>query len=151
MYQKYTNLDDALYYLAEQVRDSIDYAQATCPRFNNPREMFQYLRGNTTYQNDPSGTELFQKMETLFSNYTSANGTYYCPGCGDCDCFVITALACMYAQGWDDMFIVLAGNGSEPSHIWCGLWWDGEPYHIDLTQPWPDTYRNYKYVQILEL
>lgn len=145
----YKNINDTLKHLKIQVIDSIPYAADVTPQFDYPNELFDWLKKNTLYKNDPKDTELLQTMQTLFEgNYPGHR-----PGEGDCDCFVIACLAACYVQGakWRNLVVTLAGRDKiAPVHIWSGIIFDGQYYAIDLTQPDFDTTRSYKYTQDLK-
>lgn len=122
--KKYESLDDTLAYLKIQVIDSLEFASKTCPDFKDPRELFSWLKKRVRYQNDPKGIEYLQTMQTLFKN----------GGLGDCDCFVITTLACMIVNDWQGVSIALVGRSkSYPVHIYTVIDWNGERKVFDLT------------------
>lgn len=127
--KKYKSLDDTLKHLKLQVIESVPFAEQVCPKFDNPEELFYWLKGKLKYKNDPAGTELLQTMQTMF------RGHYWgVPGWGDCDCFVITTLACMIVQGWDEISIALVGRKrAAPVHIYTIIDWNGERQVFDLT------------------
>lgn len=145
---RYKNINDTLRHLKIQVIDSLPYAKENVPKFNYPYQLFEWLKSNITYRNDPRDTELLQTMQTLFEgNYPG-----YAPGEGDCDCFVISCLASCYVQGpkWRDLIVTIAGRDKfSPVHIWSGINFDGQYYAMDLTQPEFDSTRHYKYTQDL--
>lgn len=122
--QKYKSLDETLGYLKIQVIDSIPYASQVCPKVKDPRELFRWLKSKVRYQNDPAGTELLQTMPTMFRN----------GGRGDCDCFVITTLACLIVNGFTDIKIILVGRRRAfPVHIYTIVYEDGKRIVFDLT------------------
>lgn len=139
----YTNLKAVLNGIRTQVIDSYSYCQNKMPRFDNPEQMFKNLKLLITYKSDPSGTELLQSVPTLFeNNYHGIRGA------GDCDCFVILWLAMCKVHGWNDNKIVLAGrNKINPVHIYCTIRYGNETFNADLTQPYFNTIRPYKYLQ----
>lgn len=135
----YVDLKTTLQYLKIQVFDSIEFAAKTCPEFNNPKELFNWLKSKTKYTPDGEN-EYIQTMQTLF-----ANG-----GRGDCDCYVVTALACFYVLGWTDCRVVLTGrNKRNAVHIYTMVKHAGEWYIFDLTNSKFDYERHYPYYQIL--
>lgn len=142
----YTDIDATMKGIRIQVIDSLDYCINEMPRFDNPAQMFNTLKNLITYKNDPQGTELLQSVPTLFENNFWGRSGY-----GDCDCFSILALSMFVANGWNKKRIVLAGrNKLAPSHIWVMLKFEGKWYDFDLTQPFFNTRRSYKFIQYLE-
>lgn len=142
--KKYKSLDDTLKHLKLQVIESVPFAEKVCPQFDNPEDLFYWLKGKVKYKNDPAGIELLQTMQTMF------RGRYWgVPGWGDCDCFVITTLACMIVQGWEDIDIALVGRKrSVPVHIYTIIYWNGERKVFDLTNRDFDHERDtYNYIQ----
>jgi len=139
--------------LRQQIIDSIPYAYENCPRFQNPEQLFKWLRSITKYKSDPEGYEFIQEMETLFSNFQHRTGKVYYVGEGDCDCFTVTALACMYVQGWIKEFgFVLAGrNKRAPVHIYAYIVFKGNYYIFDLTQPRINLVNDYPISQEMQL
>ena len=142
---KYKDIDHTLKQLRRQTIDSYDFASETCPEFNSPEDLFYWLKTQVIYKNDPPGVEYLQTMQTLYSD-----DKYNRAGEGDCDCFVITTLACMKVNGWDNVFIILVGRDkSRPAHIYSGVEINGKMKYLDLTNPYYNMERNYKYKQIL--
>lgn len=144
---KYKNIDHTIKQLRRQVIDSYDFASKTCPEFSSPEDLFYWLKKQVVYKNDPPGVEFLQTMQTLYSDnkYNRARE-------GDCDCFVITTLACFKVNGWNNIFIVLAGRDrNKPAHIYSGIEVDGKIEYLDLTNPYYNMERNYKYKQILPI
>ena len=142
---KYRDIDHTIKQLRRQVVDSYDFASKTCPEFESPEDLFYWLKRQVIYKNDPPGVEFLQTMQTLYSDnkYNRARE-------GDCDCFVITTLACMKVNGWNNVFIVLVGRTTgRPAHIYSGVEVNGKIKYLDLTNPYYDMERNYKYKQIL--
>lgn len=138
----YTDLTTTLKYLKIQVIDSIPFAAENCPNFrNNPKGLFYWLKGWLRYQDDPKGVELLQTMQTLWNN----------GGLGDCDCFVITTIACLLVNDFKDINVVLVGrNRRNAVHIYTQVIQDGKPYILDLTNTYFDHERNsYNYKQVL--
>lgn len=130
-----------------QVIDSYQFCIDNIPQFNTPAELWKYLKSAVSYKNDPPGIELLQTAQTLFEeNYWGI------PGAGDCDCFSILVLASCMVQGWKDQRIVLAGRSKiAPVHIWTEVKFNGTWYSMDLTQPYFNTVRKYKYIQYLNV
>lgn len=147
----YTNLPDVLIDIKTQVKESLIFAAKNVPFFTNPSDLFYWLKGNITYRADPNKVELLMTMQTFFSGVRT--GT---PGAGDCDDFTITALACLLALGFDDVFIVLVGYNEEtPVHIYPAVNDNGLKW-FDLTNNFYNQQRKqgsrgkYNYQQILE-
>jgi len=151
--EKYTDINRTVYLLREQVIDSVPTAYELCPKFDNPEQLFKWLRLNTQYKNDPEGVELIQSMETLLSPYQHSSGHYYAPGRGDCDCFTVTTLACIYVQGWPEEFgLYLLGRSKRaPVHIYSWVHWNGEEVILDLTRPYINDAKEYPLYQKIEL
>lgn len=143
--ESYKDINTTLYWLVEQAKAGIDYCKRQFPAFSSPIEMFYYLKPRVTFHKDPPGTELIQSPGTMFEN--NYHGV---PGAGDCDCFVTLLLACAWANGWPGSKIVLTGNRKRsPSHIYVIQEWNGEQIILDLTEPSPNSERQYKYKQVL--
>jgi hypothetical protein len=141
----YTDINATMKGIRTQVIDSIEYAQNNLPRFKNPEQMFNVLKQMTTYRNDPPGVELLQSVGTLFeNNYWGVSGA------GDCDCFSILVLTCCLVNGWNNQEIILAGRSRlAPVHIWTRVKFKGRWYDVDLTQPYINSVRPYKFTQAL--
>jgi len=137
--EKYTDINRVCQVIRLQIIDSIPYAYENCPQFDNPGQLFKWLRNNTRYKSDPEGYEFIQSMPTLFSNFKHKTGKVYGVGQGDCDCFTVTSIACMYVQGEDwikNFGFVLAGRSKKaPVHIYSYINYDGKYHIFDLTQP----------------
>ena len=141
----YQNIQDTMNKLRNQILDSYDYAFENTPYFENPDKLFYWLKLRTTYKKDPVGVELLQEMRTMFEN-----NRYGYPGYGDCDCMTIATVACMAVNNWPGKQIIIVGNDkSKPQHIYAGVFWEGVPYTLDLTNPYINMERKYKYKQIL--
>lgn len=153
--EPYSDINRVCELIRLQVIDSIPFALENVPRFQNPEQLFKWLRLNTSYKNDPEGYEFLQSMETLFNRFEHSSGHVYNPGQGDCDCFVISTIAAMYVQGEDwieDFGFYLAGrNKSAPVHIFSYIVWDGKEHILDLTQPYMDKVRDYPHLQKMQL
>lgn len=143
----YTDINATMQGIRTQVIDSLEYCANEMPRFSDPEQMFKALKEMVTYKNDPPGVELLQSVPTLFeNNYWKKRGA------GDCDCFSILALAMCIVNGWNDQQIVLAGRSKlAPVHIWTRVKYKGKYYDFDLTQPYFNTCREYKFVQYLNV
>jgi len=144
---KYKNINDTLRMLILQVVDSYEYAFQVCPKFNNPEQIFNWLKLNTTFRDDPPGQELLQTMPTMFEGKIHRT-----PGGGDCDCFVIAGIACLKINGFDDIAIILCGRDKvAPVHIYLRVL-DGEEWKVfDLTNRYYNEMRPYRYSQFLRI
>jgi len=141
--KEYTGIDETIYFLKLQIIDSLDYALKTTPNFENPRQLFEWLKPKLIYKNDFANTELLQSMPTLFKN--NCHGT---PGAGDCDCFTITTVACMIAQDWNNININLVGRQkTHPVHIYTDIIWKGQRQVLDFTNKKFNQERPYPYRQ----
>lgn len=134
---KYVDLNHALYHLKIQVIDSIPFACNMCPDYSGDLPgLFRWLKSWTKYKLDPNNTELFQTMQTLWAN----NGE------GDCDCFVITTLACLWVCGFRNIQVALVGRDKRNAvHIYTIC--NGKV--LDLTNREFDQERPYPYKQLL--
>lgn len=122
--EPYKDLNDTLRKIKLQVIDSIAFADRIVPDIQTPRELFDWLKPQLKYKDDPKGVEYLQTMQTLFKN----------GGQGDCDCFVITTLACMIVLGWQDIFVDLVGYDKRaPVHIYSEINWNGQRVILDFT------------------
>ena len=148
--EPYKHIDRTVEMLREQVIESIPYAYAQCPKFRKPEQLFKWLKSQIRYKNDPPGYELIQSMDTLFTDWRHRSGIRYRVGEGDCDCFTVTALACMYVQGWDNFGIVLCGRSKKaPVHIYAYIKDENKIKPFDLTAPYYGVNRPYKYIQLI--
>lgn len=139
----YVSLAHTLIMLREQARRSVPFAKRFLPSGHmTPAELFDFLKSETIYMNDPDGIELLQSMPTLFSQ----NNFHGIWGAGDCDCFTLTSLACFKAKGMNNCKIVLVGrDAAAPVHIYTMV--NGIPF--DLTNSTIGVERKYKYKQVL--
>lgn len=142
----YKDINQVLRYLKIQIKDSVPYACRNLPRFNNPEDLFAYLKKRVRYKNDKRGVEQLQTMQTLFNPRKNLHGIR---GAGDCDCFTITAVASMLCQGWDNIYVLICGRQkSHPVHIYAVIYWRGERKVFDLTNNRYNFEREgYKYYQ----
>ncbi len=111
----YKSLKDTLDQIEKQIDVSvpfaIDFLEKNGKKPVTIEQLFDILKSKTHYQDDPKGVELIQSMPSLFlDNY------YGIPGTGDCDCFTVTACACMIAEDFSTGFTIY-GNGLMPTHI----------------------------------
>jgi hypothetical protein len=143
----YTDINATMKGIRRQVIDSLDYCSNEMPTFSNPQEMFNTLKNMVTYHNDPQGIELLQSVPTLFeANYWGIRGA------GDCDCFSILVLSMCAVHGWKNQQIVLAGRSKKaPVHIWTRVKFQNKWYDMDLTQPFFNSTRPYKFYQYLDV
>jgi hypothetical protein len=141
----YTDINATMRGIRTQVIDSINWTCDNLPKFSTPEEMFKTLKSMVTYKNDPPGVELLQSVPTLFTN-----NYWGIRGAGDCDCFSILVLTCGVCSGFNDQRIVLAGRSKiAPVHIWTEIKYKGKWYSMDLTQPFINSTREYRYTQYL--
>lgn len=143
----YTDINATMRGIRTQVIDSLNYCAAEMPTFNDPESMFKALKNMINYKNDPPGVELLQSVPTLFeNNYWGKRGA------GDCDCFSILVLSMCVVHGWNKQQIVLAGRSKlAPVHIWTRVCFNNKWYDIDLTEPYFNQRRDYKFVQYLNV
>jgi hypothetical protein len=140
----YKDINDTLTHLKIQVKDSLPFVCAIMPKMRDPEVLFNWLKKRTVYRNDPSGVELLQTAQTML------RGKYWGKqGAGDCDCFVITTLACCICQGWHDLYIALVGRErGRAVHIYTVIYWKGERIVFDLTNKAYNYERDgYNYIQ----
>jgi hypothetical protein len=147
--KKYKDLNDTLYHLKIQIIHSLDFADQWLPDRNmSPAEIFKLLKKNVIYTPDPPGVELIQTMQTMFDYWNNPHGMY---GAGDCDCFTVTAAACLHVCNYP-VEIALVGRQSDNAvHIYCMT---GRKYPIvpfDLTNSAYGYERPYPYKQNLPL
>ena len=143
--ERYTTLNRALQLMREQIIESTIYVDKNFRKLNTPEDIFNFLKIRTTYKKDPKGVELFQSTKTLFEN-----NYWGIEGCGDCDCFSITALAFLLANGFRDCGIVLVGrNPSTPVHIYVYCVVDENIEYLDLTNNYFNFERPYKFKQLI--
>ena len=143
----YTDINATMCGIRTQVIDSLNYCAAEMPTFNDPESMFKALKNMISYKNDPPGIELLQSVPTLFeNNYWGKRGA------GDCDCFTILVLSMCVVHGWNKQQIVLAGRSKlAPVHIWTRVYFNNKWFDIDLTEPYFNKRRDYKFVQYLNV
>jgi len=67
------------------------------------------------------------------------------PGAGDCDCFSVAAAACADVLGFESR-LILAGNGSQPTHIYNLIQGRG----FDLTENYIFDERKYKKTELVK-
>jgi hypothetical protein len=145
----YESLEDTLLKFKRQVKDSIAFADGFLPnRSMTPGQIFSFLKKRTIYFNDPPTEELLQMMPTMFSK-KNAHNIY---GAGDCDCFTIAALACLFARGYGENYVVIVGrNARNAVHIYCKTNYLGEKKTLDLTNHSYNYERYYPYRQELPI
>ncbi len=145
----YVSLEDTLIAMKQQIKDSIPFAENFLPRRKmSPKEIFTTLKSNVIYFNDPHDRELLQSMPTLFSkkNYHNIYGA------GDCDCFTIAALACLFSKGYKENFIVIVGrNNSNAVHVYAKTIYGGSKKTLDLTNHSYNYERYYPFRQELKV
>ena len=138
----YLNLKQTLLCLKLQVIDSLPFNEAFIDSsIKTPRELFNYLKPQLKYKNDPKGVEYLQTMQTLLGKNK---------GKGDCDCFTITTLSACYFLNFDPVYVVLVGKSKKaPTHIYTEVY-DKETNKmviLDFTNPFFNMERKYNYKQ----
>jgi hypothetical protein len=108
-------------------------------------QIFNHLKTQVHYKEDPKNIELLQSMPSLFlDNYWGK------PGTGDCDCFTITACSVLLVCGFKTGYTIY-GNSRQPSHIAADIFVKkyGRVHSIpfDLCAPHIDTVKNYLWSQ----
>lgn len=141
--KKYPGLNLVLVALKIQAIDSLHFARSFLPEKKmTPEEIFDFLKKEVVYYNDPKDIELLQSMPTLFG-WENIHSIY---GAGDCDCFTITALACLHTKGYKNLKLILAGRDpNNPCHVYANV--NNTPF--DLTTTAAGTERKYPYKQEL--
>lgn len=113
---------------------------------SSPEHLFDFLKTNTIYKNDPPGIELVQSAGTLFEN-----NYHGIKGAGDCDCFTVLALSCLSVLNYQTG-ILLYRNGEQFTHIAAALVDDQErPIAFDLTASKYGELRKYRKIQFREM
>ena len=131
-----------------QILESVPFAINQLPKFQTPKQIFDYLKQNTKYKSDFNNIEVFQTLETLLTN----KNVHKIPGYGDCDCFTIAALTLLIANGFYDSGIVLVGrNSSNAVHIYAYSDVNGKREYLDLTNKNYNQIRNYNFKQEIPL
>lgn len=142
----YKSLNHTLQALQRQVRDSLlnpnikDYL----PEEDSPRLLYRQLKDSVTYVDDPEDVEHIKTVQSLFDEFN---------GRGDCDDFTVYTLAsCYYNHLWPCQIILFGDQKSYPTHIASSLYRPekGKYEPMDLTAPWYNYLRSYKYYQFLD-
>lgn len=141
---QYRDLNHALKLMRNQIIEGIPYAQEHCPTLNSPEKVFNWLKIRTVYEHDPKNIELFQTLPTLLENNFHGQ-----TGKGDCDCFTISALTLLLANGFHNSGIVLVGRSPfNPVHIYAyTIDKNNKTIYLDLTNKVFNYERNYPYKQ----
>lgn len=128
-----------------QIIDSVNFAQSFLPFGKmSIEDIFNFLKKEVTYTSDPKDVELLQSMETLFT-WENVHGVY---GAGDCDCFTIASIASLYAKGYRDLEVVLAGRSiNYPVHVYSKV----NGISFDLTNKEIGKIRPYTFLQALKI
>ena len=142
--KKYIDINDTLKGIKIQILDSVNYTRENIPRFENPEQAFEWCKQNTSYKNDPKNIELLQSVQTLFeNNYHSI------PGAGDCDCYSILCGAICIVNKWKFDIVLVGRDSRSPVHIYNLIYFKGDPYIFDLTNPKFNYERPYPLIQEL--
>lgn len=146
--EKYESLDRTIELMKFQVVDSLEFANQVCPKVSTPKELWDWLKPKLHFKDDEAGYEDLQSMQTLFLK----------KGMGDCDCFVITTLACLIVNNFQNIAICLAGYDKRgATHIYSQVEFNGSRVVLDFTNPNFNQERNsgpkgkYKYRQIVSV
>lgn len=143
--EQYQDINRTLKGIRTQVIDSLQWSAENLPKFKNPEQLFKYCKQITTYKNDPHEVELLQTVPTLLCDNWHGEA-----GAGDCDCFTILTLTLCITSGWNDNYIVLVGRTKlAPVHIYSAVKVNGQFYTLDLTNPYINVERPYKYRQFI--
>ncbi|MBW1841119.1 MAG: hypothetical protein JRI75_04935, partial [Deltaproteobacteria bacterium] len=112
--ENYKDIHHTLEMLLHQAAESVPYCVENLPSFENPQDMWHFLKNATTYKLDPPGIEMIQTAHSLFhDNYHNITGA------GDCDCFTVLTIAATIANSLGTPYIELRGNNKrQPSHIY---------------------------------
>lgn len=140
----YPGLSETLLYLKKQVIFSVPFAiDYLPPGTMSIREIWDMLKEDTIYFNDPYRIELLQSMPTLFGE----ENQHKIYGAGDCDCFTIAALTCLTVKGYTNLKVCLAGrNEYTPAHVYVQV----NDLVFDLTNKELGKERPYPYIQRLQ-
>jgi hypothetical protein len=140
----YVSLKDTLLALKRQVKDSMPYVPQYIPyNIDTPKELFEFLKPQLTYENDPKGVEWIKSMQSLFEEHN---------GHGDCDCFTTTALAALIYLGFEPVYVAIVGKTKTgPTHIYAEVYDPdrGKITAMDFTNPVYNMQRKYNYKQRL--
>jgi len=139
----YKTADQAVMAIAAQAQKDINFIRRRFPFRGDLNQAFKMLKKQLTYTEDPAQVELIQRPRTLLSKLNELGG----PGYGDCDDF--TTLAISYALAHNiPAFIVLAGNGPQPGHVYAVLYDENEERwrKFDLTAPVIDVTNKYNHL-----
>ena len=107
----YRSLYDTLKSIDLQIQQSIDFANMWANYYHygkmDAEQIFNHLKTQVHYKEDPKNIELLQSMPSLFlDNYWGK------PGTGDCDCFTITACSVLLVCGFKTGYTIY-GNGRQ--------------------------------------
>ena len=145
----YLGAEQTLKYMKIQVIDSIPYVKYKFPRLRTAKDIYNYCKGLVRFREDPPGSEFVMKVQSLFNPKINPHGF---SGAGDCDDFTVLSLACLFANGFRDNFVVIAGRTkSAPVHVYAATKVNGKFIPIDLTNSEMIERGGYKYRQILPI
>ena len=129
-----------------QVIDSIPYCYNNLPEFENPRQLFKYLKERTRFKHDKPNEETLQTAQTLFDN-----NVHGLSGAGDCDCFTITAVACCKVEKIPVRIVVVGNTPKNPTHVYCEVLDNGRWTAFDLCSPFYGDTKKYRYLSIIKV
>jgi hypothetical protein len=131
--------------MREQILDGLHWCYNNLPKFDSPKEMWDWFKLRTKFKSDPKGTELLQTLPSMM------NGDYWGEtGLGDCDCFSIALATAMSCEGWENYITIVSRTKKAPIHIFNEVEWEGERFVMDLTNPYFNMERNnYRYYQTI--
>jgi hypothetical protein len=142
--RRYKDINDTMRAIKTQIIDGMQFAVTKTPEFKTPEELWNWLKPQLTYEDDPQGTELLQCIQTLLTNKNHHGKK----GRGDCDCFSIACCTLMIANDWDNINVVLAGRTKKnPVHIYMEIQFKGKWYTLDFTNKRFNTERPYPLTQ----
>lgn len=149
--EQYKNINHTLKSMKRQIIDSLNYADKVCPPVETPKELWDWLKPKLKFKSDGNYNgqprELLQTMQCLFKGEIWGR-----PYMGDCDCFVITTIACLIVNDFKNVKIVLTGrNTKTPVHIYCAVYVNKKRIVLDFTNPNYNQERPYPFMQEVEV
>jgi len=147
--KKYKDLNDTLFWLCRQAKESIDYCSFRWGSNNTIDTIWTIGKQNLIYKNDKKGIEQIQSVGTLMEN-----NIHSIQGAGDCDCFTVFTIAMLLANNYkkENIYIYLQGrNKKSPSHVLTMFTKNNKNIYIDFTEPHLNMKRSYKYFDIVPI